>query len=102
MTEITNHTFMLQEAQEKARSFPTLKPPNQAVYLGSVKKNNNTYNYYVDGELVKLAALPFGDKVLAFDKDGNIISKETEIDGEKYLPSTEELIAGVPFATIKK
>ena len=50
MTEITNPTFMLQEAQEKARSFPTLKPPNDAVYLGSVEKTTNTYNYYVDGE----------------------------------------------------
>ena len=58
-------------------------------------------NYYVDGEMVKLAVLPFGNMNLAFDKDGNIISKETEIDGVKWLPSTETLITGVPFAVIK-
>ena len=71
------------------------------LYVWTNSKGATIVNYYVDGEMVKLAALPFGDKVLAFDKDGKVISKETEIDGVKYLPSTETLIDGVPFAVIK-
>ena len=74
------------------------------LYVWTDSKGNTKVNYFVDGEMVKLAALPFGDKVLAFDKDGNIISdaKGTTIDGVVYLPSAEELIPGVPFAVIKK
>lgn len=35
-------------AQQNAKSFTGLRPPNSAWYIGSVKKNNETYHYYTD------------------------------------------------------
>lgn len=36
------------KAQKEAYSFPGTRPPNGAWYIGSITKNNDTYNYYKD------------------------------------------------------
>lgn len=41
---------LLKEAREHARSFPGLLPPNNAVFIGMEKLENNTYFYYRDDE----------------------------------------------------
>ena len=43
-----NYQLMLQEAIEKARSFDGLRPPNQAVLIGSRENAHDTIDYYRD------------------------------------------------------
>ena len=45
-----NYQLMLQEAIEKARSFGELRPPNQAVLIGSRVSDYDTIDYYRDDE----------------------------------------------------
>ena len=43
-----NYQLMLQEAIEKARSFDGLRPPNQAILIGSTVSAQDTTDYYRD------------------------------------------------------
>lgn len=47
MEKISNMEKLLDEAEEKARSFPGLKPPNEAYYIGSRIKQINGKSYEV-------------------------------------------------------
>lgn len=44
----SNYDKKLAEAAEKAWSFPGLNPPNGAKYIGSIKGERATFNYYED------------------------------------------------------
>ena len=43
-----NYESMLQEAIKKATSFSSLRPPNQASFIGSRETSNDTIDYYRD------------------------------------------------------
>ncbi|MBQ8167175.1 MAG: hypothetical protein IJZ96_09090 [Lachnospiraceae bacterium] len=45
-----NYQLMLQEAIEKARSFSGLRPPNQAILIGSRVSAHDTIDYYRDDD----------------------------------------------------
>ena len=49
-TNLTIYDRELLKAKANARSFPGLKPPNSAWYIGSIKNDDDTTNYYKDDE----------------------------------------------------
>jgi glucan-binding YG repeat protein len=64
---------------------------------------DNKVRFFDNGVMVKLDTVVFGDKLLAFDKDGVLVgSTAVTINGVKYVADATELVAGVKFSKVTK